>query len=120
MPDNVDPIRIKLNELKKSPFRLKFHLSEKDKVLVQSKGIPIISQHARELVFKRLAPALPVKDGKQTPFKGYPVFIAQHATATCCRGCLSKWHKIPKGKQLSDKEIDYVVRVITEWIKSEL
>ncbi len=29
--------------------------------------------------------AEPRNDGKQTPFRGHPVFTAQHATATCCR-----------------------------------
>jgi hypothetical protein len=33
--------------------------------------------------------------------RGHPVFIAQHATATCCRGCLAKWHDIPAGRALT-------------------
>lgn len=32
------------------------------------------------------------------------MFIAQHATGCCCRGCLERIHKIPKGKALSNEE----------------
>lgn len=38
-----------------------------------------IKNHAYDFIRKRLAP-----DGHQTPYKGYSVFIAEHATATCC------------------------------------
>lgn len=69
---------------------------------------------------KRLAPAIPQKDGKQTPMKGHPVFLAQHATATCCRGCLEKWYGIAKGKELNKEEIDYIVEVIMQWIVKEM
>lgn len=65
---------------------------------------------------KRLAPSEPQNDGKQTPMRGHPVFVAQHATATCCRGCLEKWHNIPKGRELTAQEQDYVVDVILQWI----
>ena len=50
---------------------------------------------------RREAPAYIVNDGKQTPMRGHPVFIAQHATATCCRECIRKWHKMQPGKGLS-------------------
>src|SRR3546814_7102519 len=56
------------------------------------------------IVEKRLAPAEPVNDGKQTPMRGHPVLIAQHATATCCRSCLAKWHGIPAGRLLDAAE----------------
>ena len=48
--------------------------------------------------------------------KGHPVFIAQHATATCCRSCLYKWHHIKKEKELTKDEVDYIVNIIMEWI----
>ena len=69
---------------------------------------------------KRLAGAIIPNDGKQTPMKGHPVFIAQHATATCCRDCLYKWHKIEKNKELLEEEIDYIVQVIMIWIEKEI
>lgn len=72
--------------------------------------------HIDEPVVKRLAPALPANDGKQTPMRGHPVFIAQHATATCCRGCLAKWHNIPQGVSLSEEQQRYIVAVIYHWL----
>lgn len=113
-------INIQLQHLSKSKFRSGFKLKEKDKQYVQDKGIKKIRQHAYDFINKRLAPKDIPNDGKQTPMRGHPVFIAQHATATCCRGCLYKWHKIRKGKELSEKEINYVVDLIMEWIKRQM
>lgn len=102
--------------LSKSTFRSKFKLTQKDKSYIVGKGMETIESHAKDFIAKRLASAYPENDGKQTPMKGHPVFIAQHATGTCCRGCLSKWHKIGPGKELSDRQQDYVVKVIMTWI----
>ena len=66
---------------------------------------------------KRLGSANPSNDGKQTPFKGHPVFIAQHATATCCRGCLAKWHGIRKGEALDPTASTHVIAVIERWLR---
>ena len=52
--------------------------------------------------------------------KGHPVFVAQHATATCCRECIRKWHKIQPGKELSQVQQEYLVDVIMTWIQKEL
>ena len=52
--------------------------------------------------------------------KGHPVFIAQHATATCCRECIRKWHKMQPGKELSQVQQDYLVDVIMTWIQKEI
>ena len=79
----------------------------------------VIKTHAYDFITKRLAPSIIPNDGKQTPMRGHPVFIAQHATATCCRGCLYKWHKIKPGTELSEEQINYVVTVLMEWIKKE-
>ena len=109
-----------LNALSKSKFRSKFHIKEKEIKYIEEKGIETIEEHAHDLIRKRLAPAEIPNDGKQTPMRGHPVFIAQHATATCCRGCLYKWHQIRKEKELTQKEIKYVVDLIMEWIKRQL
>lgn len=109
-----------LNNLSKSKFRNSFHLSKKYKEYVKSKGMDEIKKHAYEFINKRLAPAIIENDGKQTPMSAHPVFIAQHATATCCRSCLYKWYKIPKGVNLSKKDIDYIVDVIIAWISKEM
>jgi len=103
--------------LKRSKFRSRFKLKPKELEYIQQKGIDKIQEHARDFIIKRLAPAEPKNDGKQTPMRGHPVFIAQHATATCCRSCLAKWHKIKAHKELSGCEIDYVVEVLMRWIE---
>ncbi len=105
--------------LGKSNFRSKFKLSQKDKIYIEEKGIETIELHARDFIANRLASAFPNNDGKQTPMKGHPVFVAQHATATCCRGCLEKWHKIVQGRELNQRQQDYVVKVIMTWIEKQ-
>lgn len=113
-------INNQLQALSKSKFRSGFKLEEKEKEYIKEKGLDTIEKHAYDFITQRLAPKEIANDGKQTPMKGHPVFIAQHATATCCRGCLYKWHKIRKGKELTQKEIKYVVDLIMEWIKRQL
>jgi hypothetical protein len=105
--------------LKRSPFRSRFCLRDREAVYLQEKGLETVLAHARDFVEQRLAPADPLNDGRQTPMRNHPVFIAQHATATCCRGCLEKWHRIPKGRALSDREILYVVAVIRRWLQGQ-
>ncbi len=109
-----------LESLKKSKFRSSFYLKNKDKEYVTEKGVDTIEEHAREFIDKRLAPKEIKNDGKQTPMRGHPVFIAEHATATCCRGCLNKWHKIPKNIELSEEQKAYIVEVIMTWIKRQM
>lgn len=109
-----------LNRLSKSKFRSGFHLSKKDFDYIESKGIDKIRSHATDFITKRLAPMKPINDGKQTPMHGHPVFVAQHATATCCRSCLYKWHKIKNDHDLTNKEIEYVVNLIMDYINIEI
>jgi hypothetical protein len=105
--------------LSRSAFRRRMKLTPRDAEYLASKGLPVVLAHARDLIAKRLAPAEPLNDGKQTPFKGHPVFIAQHATATCCRGCLEKWHGIARGRELSPQEQEHVVRAIERWLGAQ-
>ena len=109
-----------LDSLSKSKFRSSFHLNKKMKDYVLEKGLDKIKEHAYDFINKRLRPSFIENDGKQTPMKGHPVFIAQHATATCCRGCLYKWHKISKDIELTDKQVDYIVNIIVKWIEKEM
>lgn len=106
--------------LSKSAFRKKFHLQSKDLVYLQTKGLPTVIIHAGDFIAKRLAPAVIKNDGKQTPFRGHPVFVAQHATACCCRGCLEKWHRIPKGRALTQDEEGYVLKVLERWLHNQI
>ena len=106
--------------LEKSKFRSRFHLKDADKEYIEKKGLSTIEDHAYDFILKRLAPAVIANDGKQTPMKGHPVFIAQHETALCCRGCMEKWHHIEKGRALTKTEIDYAISVIMHYIKDEI
>lgn len=102
--------------LARSTFRSRFKLGAKERQYCWDKGAETIDQHAADFVARRLAAAMPVNDGKQTPMRGHPVFIAQHATATCCRGCLAKWHHIPQGEALNADQQRYIVTVIHHWL----
>ena len=118
LKNNVESL---LDSLAKSKFRGSFHLNKKMKEYVQEKGWDKIRFDARDLITKRIAPKNLNNDGKQTPMRQvHPVFIAQHATGCCCRGCLEKIHGIKKGHELSNEEIDYVVNVIMMWIQREM
>lgn len=105
--------------LGRSEFRSRFRLGPKERAYLHEKTLPVILEHGRQFVADRLAPAQPEKDGRQTPLRGHPVFVAQHATATCCRGCLAKWHYIDPGKPLSDEQIEYVLDVIERWLQEQ-
>jgi hypothetical protein len=120
MPSPETIIGRKLFSLKKSKFRSKFRLTSKDQDYTATKGLEIIKDHAYDFVNSRIAPDFPKNDGKQTPMRAHPVFIAQHATATCCRGCLQKWHDIEKGRALTVAEVDYVVALIMGWIELQI
>ena len=112
-------IQQKLNKLEKSKFRSSFHLKPKEIEYIEKKGLEEIKKQAYEIINKRLKPEIIKNDGKQTPTKNHPVFIGQHATATCCRGCLYKWHHIEKNKELTEHEIDFITTLIIEWIRRE-
>jgi len=102
--------------LARSAFRRRFTLGPKERAYLLAKGRATVMAHAATFIAQRLAPAMPANDGKQTPFRGHPVFIAQHATATCCRGCLAKWHGIERGDALTDAEQAHVVAAIARWL----
>lgn len=107
------------DRLHQSAFRRQFKLGLKEQAYLREKGLPLVIQHAGEIVANRLAAALPARDGKQTPFRGHPVFIAQHATGCCCRGCLEEWHGIAKGNALTADQQAYIVRVLARWLELE-
>jgi predicted Fe-S protein YdhL (DUF1289 family) len=106
--------------LGRSAFRRQFRLGAAELDYLTSRGIETVLTQAESLIAQRLAPAVPTRDGKQTPWRGHPVFVAQHATATCCRGCLEKYHGIVKGAELTNVEQAHVIAVLGRWLASEL
>ncbi len=115
-----DRIRERLSALKRSDFRSKFRLGNRERAYIAEKGLDTIRRHAAEMLADRVGPAEPKNDGRQTPMRGHPVFIAQHATGTCCRGCIEKWHGIPRGTPLTPNELHYLTDLIMAWIETEL
>lgn len=109
-----------LERLSHSAFRAKFTLDERDRAYARAKGRAVIDRHARDMLRSRVGNAQPRNDGRQTPWRGHPVFTAQHATATCCRGCIEKWHHIPKGRALSDEEVNRLADLVMAWTERDL
>lgn len=109
-----------LTKLSNSKFRSKFKLSQKEKQYVFEKGIDTIKSHATDFIKQRISPANIPNDGKQTPMRNHPVFVAQHATACCCRNCIYKWHKFPKEIELSEEQQKYLVELIMIWIEEQI
>ena len=103
-----------------SPFRRKFRLAGRERAYAETWGLAAVMKHGEKLIAERLAPAFPRNDGKQTPWRNHPIFVAQHATATCCRGCLEKVHEITKGHELTPAERDYVLRVLERWLAEQV
>src|SRR4051812_10157941 len=106
--------------LRASRFRRRFRLGPREMAYIEHKGLPTVLEHARTFVAQRLAAAAPPNDGKQTPMRGHPVFVAQHATATCCRGCLAKWHGIERGRAMTAEEQEHAVAAIERWLRGQL
>lgn len=115
----MDALDARLQRMSQSKFRARMRLRGRDRAIVDLRGIATVRKHAQELIEKKLAPAEPRNDGKQTPYRGHPVFVAQHATATCCRTCLQRWHHIPAGRPLDETEQEYVVEAICRWIVAQ-
>lgn len=109
-----------IERLKKSSFRSSFHLSPRDIEYIDKKGLDTVRAHCEAFVRERLAPAVIPNDGKQTPMRGHPVFTAQHACACCCRGCLEKWYRVRRGRELSALQQEKIVRLLMTWIEREL
>jgi hypothetical protein len=115
----VRPLDEVFASLERSPFRRRFRLGAAERAYLDDKGMDVIADHARDMIAQRLAPAAPRNDGRQTPWRGHPVFIAQHATACCCRGCLQKWHGIAKGRELRPEEQAHVVGALMRWLEAQ-
>lgn len=115
--NDIDEVFLRLS---RSPFRRKFRLQGRELAYLQTWGLPHVMKQAAELIRKRVAPEVVPNDGRQTPWRNHPVFVAQHATATCCRGCLEKTHGIARGHALSEEEMGHVLAVVERWLRAAL
>lgn len=93
-------------------------LDEQDIELVRQVGIEGVKQQARQIVEQKLREQ-PENDGKQTPVAGNPIYKAMHSCRCASRRELSKAHRIPAGREMTDKEVDAVVNLLTRWIVRE-
>ena len=109
-----------LGRLARSRFRSGFHLTRAEREYYVAKGPAVIRRHAEDFVRQRLAPAWPVNDGRQTPMSGHPAFKAMHACGCCCRGCLEKWHRAPRGRALTEDEQARIVNLLMAWLEREM
>ncbi|ROO28805.1 DUF4186 family protein [Salinisphaera orenii] len=105
--------------LARSRFRRRFALGRREADYLAQRGLDAVLAHGAEFVADRLAPARPANDGRQTPWRNHPIFVAQHATGTCCRTCLARWHRIPAERALSAREQAYVLAVIARWLRGQ-
>ena len=108
-----------LRKLQRSRFRSRFHLTDLDRAYIRDKGMDTIRRHGADFIAARLAPAELPNDGRQTPMRGHPIFVAQHACACCCRGCLNKWYRVPQGRALTPEEQRRILNLLMEWIRRE-
>jgi Domain of unknown function (DUF4186) len=116
----MDDLNALFKRLAASSFRRRFGLGKQDRAYLEARGLSVVLAHARDFVDQRLALAEPRSDGTQTPYRGHPVFVAQHATGTCCRGCLFKWHGIAQGRPLEEADKARILAVIERWLSERL
>ena len=116
----ASPFEALFARLAQSDFRSRFRLGSEEVACIERRGMAVIRRHAENFVRRRLAPAFIPNDGRQTPWRGHPVFRAQHACACCCRGCLFKWQQIPPDRPLSAEEVERLADLLMAWISREL
>ena len=58
----------------------------------------------------------PKNEGKQTPYTADPIAVASHAMATCCRGCIERWHAIPNDRPLTEAELALLAGVVHAYL----
>jgi exodeoxyribonuclease V alpha subunit len=106
-------------KLLKSKFRRKFHLNDADFQIIDKKGLDLLWEETKLILQDRVS-VLKENDGMQTPFKGHPCFVGQHALGLCCRNCIEKWHGIPKELELEENHLDYFADLLLAWYAQEL
>jgi ribosomal protein L34E len=52
-----------------------------------------------------------------TSWEKNPIHYAQHATATCCRECIEKWHGVPSGDTLNEEQIIYFTKLVIRYLE---
>lgn len=102
--------------VRKSDFRSKFLLGDKEIKYLYDKGLEIVRNNAFDIFRNHLAATHDEIVVHHTPLMDHPVFKAQQATATCCRECIAKWHGISTLNELSGDELSYLVDIALIWL----
>jgi hypothetical protein len=102
--------------LKSSSYRRNMGLTAFEKKSVMKEGFGKVVERCREALDDL---DMPDYTHGETPYKGV-VPKAQHATSTCCRKCMFRWHGIPRYRELTEEERAYVIRLILRWVRKEL
>ena len=97
-----------------------FSLGDAEIEYVSSRGIEILRLHATDFIQKRIAPKEPKNDGYQTPAKGHPVFLAQHACGCNDIDSVEQFFGFKKGSLLKEKEVNLIVDVIVSWLEDQI
>ena len=102
--------------LERSEFRSRFRLRGREAAYLREKGLEAVLEHARDFVEKRLAPA---RARQRRPADAHAKSPGLHRPAR--HGHLlsrlpGEMAQIPKGRALSDREVQYVVAVIERWL----
>ncbi len=86
------------------------------------KGKKGMKEAVRKRIESSVGPEQPYRDGTQTKMQdcGNPIHYAQHATASCCRTCIEYWHGIPKGRELSGEEVEYLSQLVILYVNERL
>jgi hypothetical protein len=93
-------------------------LEDRDIALIRKMGIPALKEMIRDIAGSKLKEQ-PENDGRQTPKAGNPVYKGMHACRCSSRTELSRAHRIPAGRPLTDKELSSVVNLVTRWVVRE-
>jgi len=56
-------------------------------------------------------------DGRRTKWEGNPIHYGQHATATCCRKCIERWHNVPRDEELTEKQVKYFTHLVIMFLE---
>jgi hypothetical protein len=104
---------------KYNKFNQSFHLNYQEKQYIKQQGYLTLEKQAKHIITSKLK-TKPTNDGRQTPFRGNPIFKAQHATACSSRKAIQRWHRIPSYRQLTEEEIHHLTNKIMTWIRKEM
>ena len=103
-----------------SNFRSRFHLKAQDKQYIHEKGWNTIADHAADFVSRRLAPAEPKNDGKQTPCAGIRCSSRSTLPPAAAGAVWRSGTAFLQGVPLSAEQQVYIVGMLMSWMRREM